>query len=270
VTGENLTYLDHFRVLVTTIGNAMGYIRMVRSGGLHYCSNAVNFVPDLENLVSFEELVQDARLAEETVVAARLLDEAVDNLTKNFSEATDYFKLLVEVFASQLRDPKNSHLKNFHVIIPPLSLNFVEYMLNSKEKLDKKKKDGAAFSDDGFAMGLAYILKLLDLNGAFDSLHWFDSVADYYGSEVQKLDSQQQGKKKNDEQQSIVLTKQKLLRYRKEFELLYFSLTGARVFFREEGENFAEATKPKQGEQIVSDAASVMEKDDAAPPAATS
>ena len=120
-------------------------------------------------------------------------------------------------------------------------------------------------------LGLAYILKLLDQNAAFDSLHWFDSVADNYGGEVQKLDGQQQGKKKSDEQQSIVLTKQKLLRYRKEFELLYFSLTGARVFFREEGENFAEATKPKPGgEQIVSDAASVMDREDAVPPSPAS
>lgn len=263
VQGDGITYLDQFRVLITTIGNAMGYIRMVRSGGLHYCSNAVNFVPDLQYILQFEDLVKEENLCNETIFAAKNLDSAVENLTKNFSESTDYFQLLVEVFARQLRDNKNAHLKNFHIIIPPLSLNFVEYMLNSKDKLDKKKKEGAAFSDDGFAMGLAYILKLLDQNSAFDSLHWFDSVADYYGSEIQKLEGQQ-GKKK-DEQQSIVLTKQKLLRYRKEFELLYFSLTGARIFFREEGENFAEATKKKEGEQnIVSDAASVMEKDETA------
>ena len=33
------------------------------------------------------------------------------------------------------------------------TLNFVEYMLSCKEKLNKKNKIGAAFTDDGFVMG---------------------------------------------------------------------------------------------------------------------
>ena len=33
------------------------------------------------------------------------------------------------------------------------TLNFVEYMLSCKEKLNKKNKVGAAFTDDGFVMG---------------------------------------------------------------------------------------------------------------------
>ena len=32
-------------------------------------------------------------------------------------------------------------------------LNYVEFMITSKEKLNKKNKQGAAFTDDGFAMG---------------------------------------------------------------------------------------------------------------------
>jgi len=47
-------------------------------------------------------------------------------------------------------------LKNFHIIVPSLTLNFVEYLLDAKDRLDKKKKDGAAICDDGFAMGLFF------------------------------------------------------------------------------------------------------------------
>jgi hypothetical protein len=37
------------------------------------------------------------------------------------------------------------------------TLNFVEYMLSCKEKLNKKNKVGAAFTDDGFVMGKEHI-----------------------------------------------------------------------------------------------------------------
>ena len=43
VNKKNESYLDQFRYLITELGNAMGYIRMVRSGGLHCVSNAIRF-----------------------------------------------------------------------------------------------------------------------------------------------------------------------------------------------------------------------------------
>ena len=43
------------------------------------------------------------------------------------------------------------------------TLNFVEYMLSCKEKLNKKNKVGAAFTDDGFVMGERVLAKKGDL-----------------------------------------------------------------------------------------------------------
>jgi hypothetical protein len=41
--------------LISQIGNALGYVRMIRSGGLNYCSNTIRFVPDLDDIVNFEQ-----------------------------------------------------------------------------------------------------------------------------------------------------------------------------------------------------------------------
>merc|ERR1711871_1207628 len=51
---EGKSFLDQFRILISHIGNALGYVRMVRSAGMHYCSNAIKFVPDLQNIINFE------------------------------------------------------------------------------------------------------------------------------------------------------------------------------------------------------------------------
>lgn len=132
----------------------MGYIRMIRSGGLHCCSNAICFIPDLDDIVNFEELCKEENLSKSCIEAAQTLDQIIQNLIRNFAEGTEYFKLLVDVFSPVFRDKKNIHLRNFYVIVPALTINFVEYSTTCKEKLSKKNKIGAAFTDDGFAMGI--------------------------------------------------------------------------------------------------------------------
>ena len=58
-------------------------------------------------------------------------------------------------------------------MIPPLTLNSVEHMQRGKDRLFKKNNKDAFISDDGFALGLAYLLKILDQSESFNSLNWF-------------------------------------------------------------------------------------------------
>ena len=50
VTDAGLSFLDQFRILITEVGNALGYVRMVRSAGMHSTSNAIKFVPGVEDI----------------------------------------------------------------------------------------------------------------------------------------------------------------------------------------------------------------------------
>ena len=62
----------------------MGYIRMVRSGGLHCCSNAIRFVPDLEDIVNFEELVKEENLSSEVIENRRYCFNKTAYMEKRF------------------------------------------------------------------------------------------------------------------------------------------------------------------------------------------
>lgn len=91
---ENLSYLDQFRQLVTQVGNALGYVRMIRAGGLQCCAQGCQFVPDLADIPKFATLSTELEgLNKETLRAAEILDDVVDNLVQNFAEGTEYFKV---------------------------------------------------------------------------------------------------------------------------------------------------------------------------------
>lgn len=287
-----LSYLDQFRVLITEIGNALGYVRMIRAGGLRYINDAIQFVPmncfpdveekektenttpenadsanpptDVTNNTTEEKKEDDANnisvlckdvFSEETMNAANNLHKVVLNMAKiSQSQQSDYFKTLETVFKNEMMKEQNNHLRNFYIIIPALTLSFVEAMLISKDKMIRSGKE-ASFTDDGFALGIAFILKVLGQNDKFDSLHWFESVAMTFKQEYEdtKRTMSELSQKKNeggknkkisekerekmmqndDELQTMNLTLNRILSYKREFELLFFSFSGARVFFRD-------------------------------------
>lgn len=159
----------------------------------------------------------------------RNLDSVIGNLSKNFAEGTEYFSLLVSVFSEQFRSEQNLHLKNFYAIVPPLAINFVEHILAGKEKLQIRKA-GGFFTDDGFAMGIAYVLKLLDQEGQFKALHWFEEVANKFSQEIKKVESEMSKQKKED-QKATSITLEKLQTRFLEYQLLKSSFDAAKIFF---------------------------------------
>lgn len=207
---------------------------MIRSGGLHCCSNAISFIPDIEHLVKFNEIAVEENATECSREASTGLDRVVTSLARNLTEGTEYFKLLVDVFAPVFQDAKNSHLRNFHMIVPALTVNFCRTSVSSKERLSKKSKEGAAFTDDGFAMGIAYMLQVINLNNEFDSLRWFESVGAEHRS-VRTVAEKKWAASTNDDklQQTLKLTLKRIHLDQQEFNLIYCSLSSARIFFQD-------------------------------------
>lgn len=144
-------------------------------------------------------------------------------------------QLLVNTFAPFFRDPKNSHLKNFYIIVPALTINFIEHILIAKDRLNKKNKEGTVFTDDGFPMGLIYILKLLDQITDFSSLNWYNSIKMKVGAERERISSQRTKISSGGDEkllQTLLLSEKRLNAFNLEFELLFFNINSAKIFFQ--------------------------------------
>ena len=157
------SYLDRFRLLITHIGNALGFVRMLNCGGILHSADIIKFIPDINILPGFESLVDSAGLQDpELRISANLVDQNLERVSKSFKNQNSFFRLLVKVFSKQLNSGSHHHLSNFWVILPSLYVNFVEYLIVCKENLSKNNVDGARISDDGFSLGKLYSLRLDD------------------------------------------------------------------------------------------------------------
>jgi WASH complex subunit 7 len=215
VTDAGKSYLDQFRMLITEIGNALGYVRMVRSASMYFCSEAVKYLPDLDDIIKFEPYANKgvplneedvepdttipgtgANLSAETIDSAKMLDGVIDNLIKNFGEGSDYFKVLVNVFQPVLLTDEQEHLKTFFMIVPSLCISWVEASLQAKDLMYKANKGILSkemyFTDDGFAMGVAYCLAILKQTRRFESLHWFDGMQAKLNADEEELKKKQE------------------------------------------------------------------------------
>merc|ERR1719285_176453 len=181
--------------------------------------------------------------------AAENLDSVLKNLLDSFGEETDYFAALVNVFRP-LAD-KHAHLKNFVAIVPPLTLNFVEHLLSLKERIPKKGgRDEAAFTDDGFALGLAFMLKVLGQMDSFDAYHWWEEVDAEMKKTKKDLDKVRH-RRTSEEAETYTLSMKQLTTMKREWELLYFSFEASRVFFRDvqKEQEEEEEVNPKEPEK---------------------
>lgn len=190
----------------------MGYVRLIRSGGRRCLAEGTCFIPHLKEIDQFSKLIFQENQSDLTQKTANCLISDIKNLVENFEEATEYFRLLVKVFIPVFRNPSNIHLKNFYIIVPPLTINFVEHSLTSKERLNKKNKNNAAFTDDGFAIGLAYIIDLLGQDSQLKSLHWFQSVQAKFLQDRRKIDEQKTAGNRQDDklQQTLQLSEKRI------------------------------------------------------------
>ena len=184
---SNQTFLDKFRQLITQIGNALGIVRMIRNASLKDNSNLIKFIPKIIEDIKFEDLSNELGIKGETYEACKMFDTSVRHLFQQEEDATDYLRILVKNFEGVFEGENCAHLKLFHFIIPSLSLNFIEHVIRGKDRIFKRNNKDAFISDDGFALGIAYLLKILSQQLGFESLNWFTHMQEKFARDIEYL-----------------------------------------------------------------------------------
>lgn len=155
-------YLDTIRMRITQIGNTLGYVRMIKNASLKDNQNLLKFIPSILDVYCFEDIANDLAIGGETQEAMKMFDESVRLMQKQGDDANDFMRKMVsnnEGFADQ--NEQTLPLKNFYAIVPAVSTCYVEYIVNGRNKLKQRDNKDAFISDDGFALGIVYLLRIL-------------------------------------------------------------------------------------------------------------
>ncbi|EYB94368.1 hypothetical protein Y032_0172g352 [Ancylostoma ceylanicum] len=229
------TYMDRFRMLVTQMGNALGFVRSMSSGAAAVASQMKAYDTIVDDIV-ISESDGDTPLQPLKELLTDLRDQA--NKNRDFTKASSFYygflfqsKILVEVFRSAfLDDLKYAHLLDFFVAVPALTVNYVEHMLVCRDRLKKRAQHNkeTTFTDDGFIMGLAYILTVLKLWPQFTSLNWFRSITKKCTADYEALTEEMKSSK---DPRNVHLKAARLQAFEREFKLLSYTFQSARVFF---------------------------------------
>jgi len=91
-------------------------------------------------------------------------------------------------YIGKLQGDGFKNLSFFYMLIPALTLDYIQSLLVAKEKLLKKNYKGGYISDDGFIIGLAFLTQILDQSKEFEETLWFEEVKDKLGAEVKELE----------------------------------------------------------------------------------
>ncbi|KAH7727404.1 WASH complex subunit 7-like protein [Aphelenchoides avenae] len=144
--------------------------------------------------------------------------------------------MLISVFAKESRNfDKFAHLRNFFIIVPPLTINYVEHITTCRNRIGKRSASETdyTFFDDGFSVGIAYMLTLLNQTYFFDSLNWFKSVFSRFEHEAARTKDEHAGavRAKDDSYaQTLSIRIGRLEDLSSEFEYVMFTLHSALLF----------------------------------------
>jgi len=126
--------------------------------------------------------------------AVKMFDMCIKNLFKQADEAGDYLRMIVQNFDGLTEGENTKHLKLFYLMIPPLCLSYIDHLQKGKEIISSKNKNvGGFILDDGFPLGVAYLLKVLNQSEKFAGLNWFSSM-------INKLDKDHEAAKRREKE----------------------------------------------------------------------
>lgn len=124
-------------------------------------------------------------------------------------------------------------------------MSYVEHIQRGKERIASKNKNiGGFISDDGFPLGVAYLLKILDQSNKFQQLNWFESMLTKLKTDLKDIESRKDlysketddiglGLEQENDKLEWEMSNRRVNTLTREYEMLNFTFSGSSILFKE-------------------------------------
>ena len=124
-------------------------------------------------------------------------------------------------------------------------MSYVEHIQRGKERIQSKNKNTGGFiSDDGFPLGVAYLLKILDQSNKFQQLNWFESMLNKLKNDLKDIESRKDlyaketddiglGLEQENDKLEWEMSNRRVNTLTREYEMLNFTFSGSSILFKE-------------------------------------
>ncbi len=232
--------------VITRIGNALGLARLLRSAKLYNVSKSNEFFAK-DNLTNVKI---DARNP-----ISRCVQPLKSALESSTLQTIPTFFPDAETIRSS---PWNDEIwESLYILFPSLSLSWLEASVSGKEMLRKKIKTSEGYyTDDGFAVGFAYLFEILNPEQGkfFDGTNWRKSCVENFTKEKTEVrvkadtirgvsgnpgdpifvsvpDQSFSGNDEDSEYTRLQVLAKRVETRRREMELLHYSMYVSRMIF---------------------------------------
>ena len=155
---KNTKITDKLTDIIIYIGNSIAFIRSISTA---LSSLIVDNTKISSSSISFQPLPSNTQYTNTTSIFSSVLN-------------TNYLLSVLNTLDTSLVK-YHSDLSLLSYIVPSLTLRYLDRITFANETLSKHKiNDDIYYRSDGFAVGLAFISKLLHIESIIDSLKWFD------------------------------------------------------------------------------------------------
>lgn len=182
---SNQNGLDLCRSIIAEMGNTLAMARMVRTARREVMSDEIPFLSPIDvsivNKVKYPSTVKRG--------TSNIAGEVEENISAVLHKPDpDIAQGFASIFKEALLEHEDSFMSGFHCMLPALCLCWMDASLQGKEMMHKKNiARGGYYTDDGFAVGLAFILSVADQQKMYDRLNWFKSIQSKYASDEEDL-----------------------------------------------------------------------------------
>lgn len=264
--------LDSMRQSVTQLGNLLAFVRMLKNGALSCASKSIDFLPDINDLSllrlnqlansELSSLEMGEQEGEEgqtscdgikraVLEASKNFDNYLQDLDENFSQRRDYFKVIVDLFADLLKSPRREHgsssttlgqdkrvgFELFYFLVPALTINYIDFIIICKERVHSRSANsrlGALLCDDGFALGVAFLLTVLKQVDSLVEMHWSEQVKMKIHQDIEEIEKRLANPQLEESlKQTAVMSMKRLKKLEIEYDILKHTLDGALLLFRD-------------------------------------